>query len=82
MRVHHLFRAFCSCGQLSEILSNKFTCGANESASDTCSRGPSDDANPSWVIGCFVSQGQKTYMLVPHSLVANTLRWANLHSTR
>jgi hypothetical protein len=74
MRVHHLFRAFCACGQLSETLSNKFTSDANESALDTCSRGPSDDANVSWVIGCLAPQDQKTYMLVPDLLVPNTLR--------
>jgi hypothetical protein len=74
MRVHHLFRAFCSCEQLSETLPKDFTSGANESALDTCSKGPSDDANVSWVIGFSASRGQKTYMLVPDLLVPNTLR--------
>lgn len=53
---------------------NEFTSGADESALDTCSRRPSDDANVSWVMGFSASQGQKTYMLVPDSLVPNTLR--------
>jgi hypothetical protein len=47
---------------------------SSESASNTCSRGPSDDADTSWMIGCSASQGQRAYMLVRHSLVSYTLR--------